>query len=344
MPFADLQPPSTGVTLLQRSLERGRLGHAYLFAGDRLEELEAVACALAQTLNCKSPSRRAGGGLPLDACGVCVPCRKIAANGHADVTWLRPESKLRVILVDQIRSLLDTVYLKPTEGAWKVGIIVGADRLNVQAANAFLKTLEEPPSRCVLLLLTTEPQRVLETIQSRCLRLTFSGAERSVAEGPALAWLRDFGQQVAGAQGGLLPRYRILGQMLAELDRRRGAIEEDLTARSPLERYDDVEPALREQWETELAAAVEAEYRRQRGELLVALQWWLRDVWLATQGLGAQRLRLPEMEASTAALARRIEPAAAAENLRVIERTQRLLFSNVQEALALEVGLLKLKL
>ena len=342
MAFADFQPTPAGVAMLQRSLERGRLGHAYLFSGDRLEDLEAVAGTLARTLNCHAPPRRAPDGAAVDCCDHCPSCRKIGENLHPDIVWVRPESKLRVIVVDQIRALLDTVYLKPNEARHKVAVIVGADRLNVQAANAFLKTLEEPPERSVMLLLTTEPQRVLETILSRCLRLTFGGAGRPVADAAAEAWLRAFAQQVATAKGGLLARFGLLGQVLAELEKRRVAIDKDLTARSPLERYDDVEPALRERWEDELSAAIEAEYRRQRGELLTALQWWLRDLWLAAQGLERDRLSLPQLAATTAAVARRLEPRGAAENLRVLERTQRLLFSNVQEALALEVGLLKL--
>jgi DNA polymerase III gamma/tau subunit len=68
-----------------------------------------------------------------------------------------------------------TSILKPSEAEYKVAVIVGADRLNTQAANAFLKTLEEPPRNSILILLTTDPQRILETILSRCLRLSFTG-------------------------------------------------------------------------------------------------------------------------------------------------------------------------
>jgi DNA polymerase-3 subunit delta' len=344
MGFADLQPLPPGIALFQRSLERGRLGHAYLLTGDTMAELEPLALILAKTLNCQAPPRRAPNGVGLDSCDACPACRKTGEELHPDVRWLRPESKLRVILVEQIRALLEAVYLKPSEGRYKVAILVGADRLNSQAANAFLKTLEEPPDRCVMLLLTTDPQQVIETVRSRCLRLPLGSGERAVAAGPALAWVRSFAEQAAGAPSGLLARYRLLGQLLAELEQRRTATSQALTARSPLERQEDAEPSLRERWETELAAAIEAENRRQRAELLAALQWWLRDVWLTAQGLGAERLSLPELAGSTAVVACRVSPAAAAANLRGLERTQRLLRTNVQEALALEVGLLTLQL
>jgi DNA polymerase-3 subunit delta' len=345
MAFADLDPVPPAVALLQRSLERGRLGHAYLLSGPRLEPLEAVARTLAKTLNCQAPPRRAPNGRPLDCCDACASCRRIERDVHPDVRWLRPESKLRVILVEQIRALLEAIYLKATEAPHKVAVLVAADRLNVQAANAFLKTLEEPPPGCVLLLLTTEPARVLETIRSRCLRLDFGLDIAPPPDPDLLAWLRRFTERAAAGAGGLLARYQLLDLVLAALTARREAVQKALEGRSPLERYEDLDPALREQWEAELAAAVEAEYRRQRSDLLAGIHAWLRDVWLVAQGLGEGRLQLPDLAAATTAVARRLTPRAAEENLRVLERTERVLAgTNVQEALALEVCLLKLQL
>jgi DNA polymerase-3 subunit delta' len=212
------------------------------------------------------------------------------------------------------------------------------------AANAFLKTLEEPPAKSVLMLLTTEPQRVLETVISRCLRLSFAGDMGGPRQPEQLDWLRAFAGAAAARQQSLLGRYRLLGSLLAELARLKARISEQLTAQSPLQRYDDVDPDLRDRWETELAAATEAEYRRQRGELLACLQWWLRDVWMQTQRIAGRSLAYPELETESGAVAGRVSTRDAMENLGVIERTQWLLGSNVQEALALEVGLLKLKL
>jgi DNA polymerase-3 subunit delta' len=223
-------------------------------------------------------------------------------------------------------------------------VIVAADRLTSQAANAFLKTLEEPPAKSVLLLLTTEPQRMLETVLSRCLRLSFVGDTGGPREPERLAWLRTFCGVAAGGQQTLLGRYQLLGVLLTELARLKTLLTDQLTARSPLQRYDDLNPELRDRWETELAAAIEAEYRRQRGELLACVQWWLRDVWLLTHQLVGRSLTYPEVEANSRTVATNLSPEAAMENLGILERTQWLLASNVQEALALEVGLLKLKL
>jgi DNA polymerase-3 subunit delta' len=341
--FSDFPEQARAVQVLQRSLERDRLAHAYLFAGQGLEELEGMARTLAKTVNCLAPPRRAANGAALDCCDRCDSCRRIEQYNHADVTWLRAESKSRVITRDVILDLMQTVNLKPTVAALKVGVIVAADRLNVQAANTFLKTLEEPPPRSLLILLTTEPQRILETILSRCLRLSFAEAGMKFDHSHT-AWLRSFSSLAASGAGDLLARYRLLGLIMKKLGEQREAIEKALGARSPLERYENLEPDMQEKLEKELAAGIEAEYRRQRTDLLGVLHWWLRDVWLHTMEAGADLLTFPNLAAAAQTVARRIAPSEARGNLEEMDRLQRQLYTNVQEALALEVGLLKLKL
>jgi len=341
MAFKNFGRQMQGVQLLQRSLARGRLGHAYLFTGHRLEELEWLARTLAKTLNCQKPVKT--GSVATDCCDECLSCRKIDRETHADIHWARPESKSRVVTVEQMRDLMREIQLKPTEAEYKVAIIVAADRLNPQAANAFLKTLEEPPAKSILILLSTEPQRILETILSRCLRLNFSAESAPTLDEAQSQWLARFGDLAAGEQKSLLGRYRLLDVLLQKLGDIRAHVEEALTARSPLQRYDEVEKELRERWEDELAAAIEAEYRRQRADLLLLVQWWLRDVWLRALTVGRDLQNFPQT-AGVEAVAKKITARQALENLQTLEQTQRLLHSSVQEALALEVGLLKLHL
>jgi len=352
MAFKHFTKQMQGVELLQRSLARGRLGHAYLFAGDQLEELESLARTLAKTLNCRNPVKT--GGVTTDCCDACLSCREIDHDTQADVHWARPESKSRIVTVEQTRELMREIQLKPTGAEYKVAIIAGADRFNVQAANAFLKTLEEPPGKSVLILLSTEPQRILETILSRCLRLNFFGEGTRLPDPAQMEWLAHFDALAAHEQKSLLGRYRLLDALLQRLGEIRARVEETLTARSPLQQHDEIEKDLREKWEDELAAAIEAEYRRQRAEVLLLVQWWLRDVWLSTLrsstatedgrtlAAGGNLLKFPEISGAEA-VARRITPRQALENLQTLEQTQRLLHTNVQEALALEVSLLKLR-
>jgi len=365
MAFRDVPQPPPAVQLLQRSLERQRIAHAYLFTGHQLDDLESLARTLAQALNCQNPVRK--NGAAVDCCGRCLVCQKVEHGNHPDIHWIRPESKTRVITIDQMRELMKEIQLKPTEADYKVAVIVAADRLRHEAANAFLKTLEEPPARSVLILLTTEPQRMLETILSRCLRLSFSGAGPRRLPPEQMAWLATFSEMAALEQKSLLGRYRLLDVLLAKLGELNGGIEAALTARSPLQHYPDAEKDLVEKWETELAAAIEAEYRRQRAEWLTLLHWWLRDVWLLRLGITdpaeptvpspartqeaagdspAARtplLSFPDL-AGTRQVADRVSTPDALENLQTVEQLQRRLYTNVQEALALEVGLLKLRL
>src|SRR5258708_35427601 len=95
MAFKDFPDQKQGVELLQRSLERGRLGHGYLFTGHTLAELEALARTLAKVLNCQHPVKK--GGAAVDSCDRCLSCRKIEHSNHGDVHWVRPEWKTRMI-------------------------------------------------------------------------------------------------------------------------------------------------------------------------------------------------------------------------------------------------------
>jgi len=341
MTFKQFSRQGQSVEGLQRALARGRLGHACLFVGDRMEELETIARTLAKTLNCRQPVQQ--NGVAVDCCDGCVHCRRIENETHPDVHWARPESRSRVITIDQMRELMREIQLKPAEAAFKVAIIVAADRLNLQAANAFLKTLEEPPPDSFLILLSTEPQRLLETVLSRCLRLNFHSAGARQWDAPATAWLQQFSALAVGEQKTLLGRYRLLDALLRELGEIRSQVEQSLTARSPLQKHDEAEAEWREKWEKELTAAIESEYRRRRAELLRLLQEWLRDVWLHSLAVGKEWLNFPQI-AGAEILARKISPRQALENLETLEHTQQLLQANVQEALALEVGLLKLHL
>ena len=220
MAFKHFVKQTQGVELLQRSLARGRLGHAYCSPG--IARRVGIARPHArQTLNCQKPVKTAG--VASDCCDACLSCRKIDHDAHADVHWARPESKSRIVTVEQTRELMREIQLKPTEAEYKVAIIAGADRLNAQAANAFLKTLEEPPGKSVLILLSTEPQRILETILSRCLRLNFFGEGTRPFDPAQMEWLAHFDTLAVNEQKSLLGRYRLLDALLPKTGRNPGA-------------------------------------------------------------------------------------------------------------------------
>jgi len=117
MAFADFSDHEKAVALLQRSLERGRLAHGYLFCGNKIEHLENVARTLAKTLNCERPVKKSENAI--DCCDKCAACRRIHEANHPDVHWVRPESKSRVITIAQMRDMMQQIHLKPNEAEFK---------------------------------------------------------------------------------------------------------------------------------------------------------------------------------------------------------------------------------
>ena len=147
---------------LARALAQGRVSHAYLFVGAPGTGKLDAAWALAQALLCEKAPKGAASG-----CGACDACVRVARHTHPDVRLYQPESATGY-LIDQIRGLLGDVNLAPIRGSSKVYIIDRAEQLRANAANALLKTLEEPPSNVTFILLGTGTDIILPTIVSRC--------------------------------------------------------------------------------------------------------------------------------------------------------------------------------
>jgi len=155
------------VSLLQRGLETDSLAHAYLLVGPPHVGKMTLALNLAQALNCQSTER---------PCGECPSCQKIASANHADVQIIglaqtEDSAEAKLISTEQIKEMQHSASLPPFEGKYKIFIIEGAELLSIEAANRMLKTLEEPNSSLVFLLLTTNDRLLPETVVSRCQRL-----------------------------------------------------------------------------------------------------------------------------------------------------------------------------
>ncbi len=186
MALKDIIGQEKAVGMLLGIMKRQRLASSYLFAGEDGIGKKTTALNFAKALNCVNATVGSeGSGVrsnnishltphasPIDACDECNSCAKISAGIHPDVIVLSPEEKQ--IRIEEIRTIDDALSFRPFEGRNKVVIVDNAETMNVAAANAFLKTLEEPPEESVIILVSSRPDLLLPTIRSRCSRINFS--------------------------------------------------------------------------------------------------------------------------------------------------------------------------
>lgn len=159
--------------LVDRAIQDNRLAHALLIHGPNLGQVETFANRLAGKLL----------DLASDENGLAW---------HPDVFALRPSKKSRIISVDDTRDLIRKIQHSPQQGDRKIAFVYEVDRLNASAANAFLKTLEEPPLNTTILLLTTRPYALLATIRSRCQLFRLPAAAQTIDDPRALDWLESY--------------------------------------------------------------------------------------------------------------------------------------------------------
>ncbi|MCX7766459.1 MAG: DNA polymerase III subunit delta', partial [Candidatus Sumerlaeia bacterium] len=166
--------------LLGKMWELRQLPHTLLFSGPALSGKRSLAYALSKIVNCES-------GLAETTVCECRSCRLITRGMHPDLFVVEPRGATQTIQIEQLREIQDICNSPPIEGKYKIIIIVDADRLNPSAGNSALKLLEEPPSYVLLLLLTTQPHRLMPTIKSRCTSITI----QPVAETEMEIWLKE---------------------------------------------------------------------------------------------------------------------------------------------------------
>lgn len=160
----------TAVKILKSALPPGKPASGYLFVGPEGVGKRTAAYAWARALLCEKDGK--------DACGECVSCKKVDAGNHPDLIYKKPErrekKKKEEIDIDNIREISRELGFKPYESDRKILILDRAEKMNIAASNAFLKTLEEPPGQAVIIILTVSPRSLPPTIISRCQKVRFT--------------------------------------------------------------------------------------------------------------------------------------------------------------------------
>ncbi len=268
------------VSLLERSLEREALAHAYLFVGPSQVGKMTLALNLAQALNCEVDER---------PCGECASCQKISSAKHVDVQVIGLNQNGKPVLdkakveigIDQVREMQHAASLPPFEGRYKVFIIDGAERLSIEASNCLLKTLEEPVGRVVFILLASDDRLLLTTVVSRCQRLElFPLPAGEMEEALSSRWGID------ASLAGLLSRlaHGCLGWALS------AAFDSSVLQQrhEKLERLVDIIGADNEE-RFAYAAQLAAQFGQSRDTVYKVLDLWLdwwRDLLLVKVGCG----------------------------------------------------------
>jgi DNA polymerase-3 subunit delta' len=291
MPFRDVIGHRRIVALLARSVAHESLPPSLIFAGPAGIGKRLTALAVAQTLNCPNPISAAE--LEIDACGTCPSCTRIARGVHPDVLIIVPGDN-GSIKIDQVRELIERAAYRPFEGKRRAVIIDEADALVSGAQNALLKTLEEPPSRSVFMLVTPRPDALLATVRSRCPKLAF----RPLAAHDIAAALIKRGQSEAEARAVAATADGSLGRALearaGDLVEARDVAQQVLvqaaTAGGDARRLESAKDLLPR------AGAGGAENREHLASHLRAMASLLRDIELLSTRADARALANPDVQ------------------------------------------------
>jgi DNA polymerase III subunit delta' len=301
---------------LSEANAQGRLAHSFLFSGPEGSGKRRLVTELFRVVN----------GDTTDA---------------TDFHGIEPESKSRKILVEQIRELEGSLRMHATRARVKFGVVYEADRLMLQAANAFLKTLEEPPDHSLLILVTALPEALLATIRSRCIEVSLRAPGIKALTDEEAAVVEEFFRIVAADGFSVVTALKFARSFLGILGNVRNKIEAehgDLLLKDQTAYKQTTDGAWLGEREERLAALTESRYVKARANLILKLIESLGDVLRIKHG--SPFLDLGEYRASSVSLAGRLSSGELLRRLKALQSLMDYLSRNIQETLAVEVAFL----
>ncbi len=314
------------ISHLKTAAQKGRLSHAYLFLGPEGVGKASTARALAAALNCQEP-REDG-----DACGICAACRRLAAGTQPDFLAIGPTESLQ-IKIEQIREFRRLTTYPPFGGGWRVALIKPAEAMNDAAANALLKTLEEPPDRHLLVLTAQAEADLLPTVVSRCHKLAFAPLPAALVAGE-LQQRRGLAppqaQLLAALSGGSLGRALTLDPETILAQRRQVLAD--------LEALNKGSAAAALDWAQRLAKS-----RPDLDHFLSLAQLWYRDLLLCHFRAPAALLAHQDLLADLAREAAAAKPTTWFQQFTALGTAQRHLQANLNPELTLDILGLRLQ-
>ena len=317
---------------LENAIRLNKISHAYIINGERNAGKEFIAKTFAMALQCEN--RGASDPQETEPCGECHSCRQAASGNHPDIIRLTHE-KPNTIGVDDIRSQINNdIIIKPYSGPKKIYIINEGEKMTVQAQNALLKTLEEPPDYAVILILTANVGALLPTIQSRCVILNMKPARDDQIRKYLMETMEipDYKADICVAFArGNLGKARLLAKS-EEFDKVK---EEAITL---LKYIGDMEIH-------EIVAAIKKinEYKFEVGDYLDILSIWYRDALLFKATHDANHLIFREEIQSIRKVADKSTYEGIEKIIRALETSKQRLAANVNFDLTMELLLLTIK-
>ena len=338
--------------LIESAYQRGRLGHAFIISGTKYAGVESLTTRVVNLINRDEEQEVEEGGVEMfdffgEVEGVDKAPEREAENleeleGEL-VRIVRPQMKSRIIPVDAMRELEKSMFKTSGKGKYKVGVVVDADRMRVEAANAFLKTLEEPPNGSILFLLTASPERLLSTILSRCVNIPLiaENDEREVMEGEQEMLTTLMKHAKAGFNS--VSRALTIKSVFATIMNKRKLAIGKVHEASLKEEEDHYRKTTDGEWlkdrEKHYESLTQSDYIFERSKFIDLLILWLGD--LVRIKAGAPRLDFKKYEAGMVEVAEKESLESLLQRMDAMEELRGLFETNVSEALALEVCFMK---